>query len=307
MLLQQRCGQSFQLIEKQLDDKKGLDENENDVAPFPRDDDPFLFMDDLSSFMSNMVSAHDLFFSDDAVRNRGSPFPSRHNFLRGSFLSQLPQYNGEVVVDDEHHFQVFLDLSEGTSMENVQIEVQDGGTRLVIHGETTRHSSASNGDGEDAVEKRALFGFQWSASSTITKSFAESFSIDSSVRVDQMVATWQDGRLMVFAPKGEQQGNVKNSNRVIPIQDLNAIGAGTDESSKESMPEDVNNKEPPFLHKGRLPIVQQGVTAHSEENGKKANEETLETVESSVSGMDDSKEDENTIRESGDFLGGSSL
>lgn len=296
VLLWPQCsgGQSLQLMGSE-DKEEGIDNNK-DVEHFFGGDPFFSTMfDDLSLFFDDMASMQDRIFSDfwnhDQVVSLPGAKENRlampiHPFLRGgtsNFLPQLQQLSD--VVDDDEKFQVSMDLPAGLSLDDVQIEVQDGGTRLVIHGETRRSNSNTN-DGDD--EGNGAFRFQ----STGTASFTQSFSMDSSVLVDQMVATYKDGRLTVSAPKNGRK--VKNLNHAIPIQDLDAIAAGVESSQSHSQ-----SNRPHFLHKS-LPFVQ-GATNKEE---YETNKDTLEVADRSVQQGDSEEE---AIKESEDIFGGSSL
>lgn len=141
-------------------------------------------------------------------------FPStRSTFLRGRrgpFFEFLPSQPSEVhVVDDEKSFQVSLRLPEGIQAQDVKVYVEDGGTRLVIQGQTTCSEATGNGE-------------RTKTATTSTTSFSQSFPVDPRVvEVDWFEAKVMDGLLIVSAPKDERK--IKNVNHPILVQDLNAV------------------------------------------------------------------------------------
>ncbi|KAL3923637.1 MAG: hypothetical protein SGILL_001548 [Bacillariaceae sp.] len=284
---------SAQSLQFSLEDER-FEENEDLEHFFGGDTFFSTMLDDLSLFQEGMESLRDRFFLDagnhDEARLRGAQdivlaIPS-HPFLRGRSSSILPQPQHNGIIDNKEQFQVSFDLPMGLSVEDTQIQVEDGGTRLVIHGET--HNSESNSNDERHEGNGRFPIFQWSAS---TSSFTESIALDQTVEVDRIVATFKGGRLTISAPKSNLK--VKNLHRAIPVQDLDAIAAGV-QSSKNK----IENNRPHFLHKS-APFVQEVV---DDSKGEKSND-TMEMAEASDQ-VGDLKE-ENT-KESGDF-GGSSL
>jgi HSP20 family molecular chaperone IbpA len=245
------------------------DSDENELQPlFPT---PFFssVFDDLwsdrsfpsfSSIFDDMARTHDQFFSgfwnNDEVsfpRATGNKHVPDRSFLRGRSSLFLPQQQTQEyeIVDNDEKFQISFRLPEGMSLEDVRIELHDGGTRLVIHGE--HHISKSNTeDGDSDKESNPAVNFQLLAGS----SFTQSFSLDRSVQVDQFVATAKGGLLTVTAPKDDRK--LKNLSHVIPIQDLDSIAASVGTSKSH-----VDSHRPHFLHK-RLPFVESPTTRNQE-------------------------------------------
>jgi HSP20 family molecular chaperone IbpA len=148
------------------------------------------------------------------------PPPLRHSFLRGSpdlFASTL-QPTDVRIIDDDGEFQVSMLLPKEIHVQDLNIHLEDGGTRLVIDG---KHSSGPTSNVDDNVGVAKTTNAMAESSTTI-QSFSQSFSVDPrTVEVDQFIATFKDGRLTISAPKDTRK--IKNINHPIPVQNLDVV------------------------------------------------------------------------------------
>jgi HSP20 family molecular chaperone IbpA len=189
---------------------------------FNRRDDPF---SSFNSILDEMRTTERRFFSSffDDDNDNGLVMQQQQPRLRGSpSLFQQQNYD---IIDDDEKFQVSLRVPDGLTSKDVQIEVQDGGTRLFIHGRvdtttTTADASQQEENSMAVPQKQQYRSF----------SFSQSFSLDRTVEVDQIVATMKGGLLTIRAPKDERK--VKNVNIDIPIRDLDEIAAAVTSSAK---------------------------------------------------------------------------
>jgi HSP20 family molecular chaperone IbpA len=272
-----------------LDDKK-----DDAAAPFLSSMLDDLFFDrpfpSVASILNDMERTQARFFSDfwnHGDEAPGNPLLPTHPCLRGrspSFLPQHPQQRFDVTENDEK-FQVSFDLPEGMFLEDLQIHVRDGGSLLVIHGET--QTSDSNIEDDEAREKMPVLHFQQSTSTR----FTQSFSLDPDVLCDQFIATAKGGRVTISAPKDDRK--LKTLNRAIPIQDLDAIAA-----KAEAQKRFTKDNRPHFLHKS-IPFVDKSTEYRVGEG------DTNEETEDARSNQGDVGDESNG--ESQDFIGSSSL
>jgi HSP20 family molecular chaperone IbpA len=178
---------------------------------FPADADYLIHS--LSTMFGDMVQRHNQLFSGFRS-NKGDTLASlpTHPFLRG--LSAVSPSLTPVqfsIVDDDEKFQLSLRLPTGMTHEDVHVQVQDGGTRLLITGKT--QSSSDNGANDNGKTP----SFHTFAST----SFTQTYSLDPSVEVDRLLATVKDGMFILSAPKDKRKLN--DASHVIPVQGLNAM------------------------------------------------------------------------------------
>jgi HSP20 family molecular chaperone IbpA len=159
-----------------------------------------------------------------SVESLSDPTITPHPFLRRrgmwSLIPTMPQLiDDRDVTDDNKKFQVSFQLPDGIELRDVQVRVQDGGRRLVIQG---RSSSVSDNLSESKTPSARLPSGdnRYNRSSTAIQ-FSRSYSLDPNVvRVNDFVATVNNGRLTVSAPKIEER-LVQKQDHVVKIQDLN--------------------------------------------------------------------------------------
>jgi HSP20 family molecular chaperone IbpA len=181
----------------------------------------------LSSFFDDLVKIHSRFFSNLATGARDDeamiPVPA-HPFLRSrsNLLSSiiLPHATSSKIIDTNDKFEVSLPLPTGMTIEDVYIEIVDGGSRLLIRGET----QSSNPKNDQTLHDPPTSAF------FAQNSFSESISLDPAVEVDHFLATFKDGILKVSAPKDDRK--LKHVNHQVPIQDLDAVAMETATSNR---------------------------------------------------------------------------
>lgn len=232
----------------------------------------------LSSIFDDMAQRQNWFLAP--FRNINSAdletFPA-HSFLRGrsAFPSSLTfsQLSDVDIINDEEKFQLSFPLPRGITAQDVHVEVQDGGTRLHIEGETKSSNERDDENGKKVASFRQY----------TSNSFTRTFSLDPRVEVDQLVATFKDGMLTVSAPKDDRR--LRNLNHRIPVQDLDAITKSVTfhelTSSKHN-----NFKSPHFLHKS-LPFVDHTPVEASYAERPITDEAPLPSVESRTDGWKD--------------------
>jgi HSP20 family molecular chaperone IbpA len=240
---------------------------------FPADADYLIHS--LSTMFGDMVQRHNQLFSGFRS-NKGDTLASlpTHPFLRG--LSAVSPSLTPVqfsIVDDDEKFQLSLRLPTGMTHEDVHVQVQDGGTRLLITGKT--QSSSDNGANDNGKTP----SFHTFAST----SFTQTYSLDPSVEVDRLLATVKDGMFILSAPKDKRKLN--DASHVIPVQGLNAMARSfvtPDRPSNTRI-----NRRPHYLHKPwpvfdhdsagptEIQAAQDGTAAMSIRDAKLSNAETI--------------------------------
>lgn len=131
------------------------------------------------------------------------------------FLRTRNTYPRYEVVDDEEKFQVACDV-QGVRMEELHVSLEKGGTALFVSG----HREVSD------------------ENYSFTSTFSQSFSLDSSVQVDKLVATVKDGVLVCSAPK--DKAKMRETSRLIPIANFDTIEPS--EPVKETIAEPIKEE-----------------------------------------------------------------
>lgn len=208
------------------------------------------------------------------LRGGGSTTTRTASFVPGSLAAAATQQllpHDSDVVDDHEKFQVSFQLPDGIKSGDVQVTVEDGGTHLLIRGETTTAASTvvrddndndvqSNPDHQEEQQYNSdpRHGIRSAATAMIR--FSKSFSLDPDVvEVGKFAATLdKDGRLTVWAPKDE--GRVRRRDHAVPVQDLGGeVGVVSDDAAAKA-----NRFDPTNPHILRVPLTPEEQKAEDE-------------------------------------------
>jgi HSP20 family molecular chaperone IbpA len=138
-----------------------------------------------------------------------------HAFLRGGIGSNVDDFFSSIrptaieLVDDDTTFQVSMRLPKETQVKDIDVHLDDSGTRLVVEG----HTSTTNDNSDNVVGPTNV------ETTTTSQHFVQSFLVDPKVvEVDRFVASVKDGQLTISAPKDPRK--IKNVHHTIPVLNL---------------------------------------------------------------------------------------
>lgn len=157
-----------------------------------------------------------------AIRRRRN---RRNSMFKQAFQTNSPNYQ---IVDNDDIFQVQLDVP-GVKVEDLNINLEDDGKMLTLSG--SREKSEN--------------GYSY------TSQFSQSFSLDSTVDIDQFSANLQNGVLVVSAPKDLKK--LEEGVKSIPVTELPSkpteIKSDSLETEKEEVTSSVSSDDIPVIPK----------------------------------------------------------
>lgn len=155
------------------------------------------------------------------MRRNGMGLPPIYYDYYGTEVGSVP-----TVIDDENIFQVTVPVPVGEMGDNLEVSLEDGERTIWLRGQVIVSAVSTTDDAyaEPDEEEDFAFGIDDSNMSFVS-SFSHRFDLDHTVETDRIMATLQDGNLVVTAPKNPAKRNIPS--RTIPIHNLNKVPATT--------------------------------------------------------------------------------
>jgi HSP20 family molecular chaperone IbpA len=206
----------------------------------------------LSAFFDEASSARKRFFSSFfGDENESFPFndggkrflqlgdASPRSLLRRGTKSafpllDVPHLRDQEVIDDHEKFQVSFQLPEGIESKDVEILVQNRGTRLLIQGRASVTVSEDNTEAGAAPEREETgHGSDKRYHRSTSIQFSQSYSLNPDVvKVNDFTAKVENGRLTVWAPKDERKA--LDGDQTVKIQNLDPARSSDDLAKSNS-------------------------------------------------------------------------